>query len=412
MKEDRRIMILGAGEGQIPLISRAKREGWKTVVVSPKGDYPGFAIADECRFYDIADKYAILELVKREGITAIATDQTDVSISSVLFVAKELGLPSIDCENIDNFRIKSCMRDTCRDCGLPTIPYCVTDSFDTALSFYQTLPDGLVIIKPVDSQGSRGVQKISSKDELSDAFGEARKYSPSKRIILEQFVIGQEIEVDTVIYDGKVLDTLIGDVHNFEVRNTFSAYIREYPTRLSSADQDRIRNLNAKVVCAFGLRTGWTHGEYMITADKDVYLLEVGARGGGNFIGSDIVRTMLGVSTDEMAFDTAIGDLSFYKRVHLRDSYCAYRCFYLPEGEVVSVDIAQDFLQQPFVLTHNLDKLVVGAKTHKNTDKTSRYTIVIKEDSREHLQQRLKEIEKSITVRVRTSSGVQGIIWN
>ena len=66
-------MILGAGAGQLPLIRRAKEAGWHTIVVSPKGDYPGFALADEIAYCDIADIDAIAKLAQTMQIDAIVT---------------------------------------------------------------------------------------------------------------------------------------------------------------------------------------------------------------------------------------------------------------------------------------------------------------------------------------------------
>ena len=404
-------MILGAGEGQVPLIRRARESGWRTIVVSPQGDYPGFVLADVCVFSDISDKAQILQYAQEYKISAVATDQTDVSVPTVLFIAERMGLPCIQCESIDSFRLKSMMRKICAEKGISSIPYCVSSSIDDVIAFFDALPIGSAIIKPIDSQGSRGVQKISSREGIYAAFEEARKYSRSGSVIIERFVEGFEIEVDSVVRDKQVICTLIGDVFNFDVENSFSAYKRIYPTSLPTPIQDSIRAVNAKVISSFGLDTGWTHGEYIVDKNNNVYLLEIGARGGGNYIGSDIVREMVGVSTDEMAFRTAIGDVSFYDRVFPRDCFCAYRCFYLPEGEVVSLSIADGFWHEPYILTHNLDHIHVGLKTHKNTDKTSRFTIVVKEKSREALEEKLLAIEQSIRITVKTDHGEQGIIW-
>lgn len=411
MNNTKSIMILGAGEGQVPLIRRARESGWRTIVVSPPGDYPGFDLADVCAFSDISDKATILQYAQKFKISAIATDQTDVSVPTVLFIAEQMELPCIQCESIDSFRLKSLMRKVCAEKGITSIPYCVSSRIIDVIAFFDALPVGSAIIKPIDSQGSRGVQKISSREGIYAAFEEAKKYSRSGSVIIERFVEGVEIEVDTVVRNKQIICTLIGDVYNFDVENSFSAYERIYPTSLPTPIQDSIHTVNAKVIKSFGLDTGWTHGEYIVDRYNNVYLLEIGARGGGNYIGSDIVREMVGVSTDEMAFCTAIGDVSFYDRVFLRDCFCAYRCFYLPEGEVVSLDIADGFLDEPFILTHNLNHIYVGLKTHKNTDKTSRFTIVVKEKSREALVEKLIAIEQSIRIIVKTDDGDQGIIW-
>lgn len=409
---NKKILILGAGEGQVPLIQRAKNAGCYALVVSPNGKYPGFAWADECVYADISDAEKILEIAKEKQIHAIATDQTDVSISSVQYVAQTLNLPCIQCENIDHFRYKSLMREICLQSGIPTIQYCTTSDLSEAIDFFSTKVNDAAILKPVDSQGSRGVTVVQSVEELKSAFALAQKYSKSNRIIIEQFIDGQEIEIDTVVKDGQIIAALVGDVHNFTSENAFSAYERIYPSLLySGAELERIQATNEATIKALGLITGWTHGEYIVSKTGEIYLLEVGARGGGNYIGSDIVKTMLGVGTDEMAFETAIGDESFYDKVFLRDKYCAYKCFYLPEGNVESVDINWQYFNQSFVLRHNLADLQIGLKTAKNTDKTSRYTIVIEAESKDKLRLLLDEIPNHINIKVSNEQGLQFAIW-
>ena len=411
MSESKKILILGAGEGQVPLILRAKEAGWYTVVVSPQGHYPGFELADRCCYLDISDAEAILGLAREMQVKAIATDQTDISMPTVVTVAKELGLPCIDCENIYHFQFKSLMREICYRQGIATIVYCVTDKLEEAQAFFLSIPNGKAIVKPVDSQGSRGIHKVCSSDGIPDAFASALKYSRSGRVIIEQFIDGHEIEVDTAMKDGKTVCTLIGDVYNFGFEDTFSAYERIYPARMEPELEKTVRAYNESVLKALGLTTGWTHGEYIVTEEGDVYLLEVGLRGGGNFIGSDILRDRIGVGTDEMAFLTATGDDSFYERMGPGEGHCAYKCFYLPEGEVKTVDIDEGLLNRPFVLRHNLDGRCVGRQISKATDKTSRYTVVVKAETTDELRSILDDIENRIHVGVLTASGMQGAIW-
>ena len=411
MSESDKILILGAGEGQVPLILRAKEAGWYTVVVSPRGHFPGFELADRCCYLDISDVESILGLAREMQVKAIATDQTDISMPTVVTVAKEMGLPCIDCENIYHFQFKSLMREICHRRGIATIVFCVTDKLEEAQAFFMSIPNGKAIVKPVDSQGSRGIHKLCSPDGIPDAFASALKYSRSGRVIIEQFIDGHEIEVDTVMKDGKTVSTLIGDVYNFGFADTFSAYERIYPARMEPDLEQKIRDYNETVLKALGLTTGWTHGEYIVTENGDVYLLEVGLRGGGNYIGSDILRDRMGVGTDEMAFLTATGDDSFYDRQAPRKGHCAYKCFYLPEGEVKTVVIDGDLLTRPFVLRHNLDSLRVGRQIGKATDKTSRFTVVVKAETADELRRILDDIENRIHIGVLTPAGIRGAIW-
>lgn len=405
----KKILILGAGEGQMPLIRRSKAAGWFTIVVSPKGNYPGFKIADKCYYADISSKELVLEIANQEKVQAIATDQTDVSVPTVQYACKQLDLPCIKCQEIENFQKKSRMRDVCKDCGIPTIPYKIVESIKEAESFLYAISPSAAIIKPIDSQGSRGVKKIANFDDLNKAWSEVNSYSKSKQIIIESFVEGQEVEVDTVIKDGKIIDVLIGDVYNF--KDAFSGYERIYPTQYTQDIQNKIKGVNASTLQALGMQTGWTHGEYMVTNSGEVFLIEVGARGGGNYIGSDIVRLMLGVGTDEMSFRNAIGDMNFYDEVHLQNNFCAYKCFYLPKGIVESVEVEDSLFSEDYVVMHNLSSLKVGMKTLGNNDKTTRYTLVVVAENHSQLRERLDSIPNQIKVRVLTPNGIKSCIW-
>ena len=406
-----KILILGAGEGQIPLIHRAKDAGWHTIVVSPKGDYPGFELADEMAYCNIADIDAVVDLAKTLQVQAIATDQTDIPVMAIQRVSKEMGVPAIHCEDINNFRYKSRMRELCQSAGIKTIPYLVTDSLAYAEIFLLSLHGDSVIVKPVDSQGSRGVTKVAHISELRYAFDKAMNYSKQKKVIVEQFIDGQEVEVDTVMYRDETKAVLIGDVFNFESIQIFSAYERIYPSQLPIATQDEIRRVNAQTLKVLGLHTGWTHGEYMVATNGDVYLLEVGARGGGNYIGSDIVKTMIGVSTDEMAFRTAIGDESFYSEVGLTDKCCAYKCFCLPEGTISKINIDEAWLHSNIVLRHNLEGLHVGKVCHRTTDKTTRYTVIVVADNHQQLRKLMDDIPNHISIEVTSAETKKGCIW-
>jgi len=406
-----KILILGAGEGQIPLIHRAKDAGWHTIVVSPKGDYPGFELADEMAYCNIADIDAVVDLAKTLQVQAIATDQTDIPVMAIQRVAKEMGVPAIHCEDINNFRYKSRMRELCQSAGIKTIPYLVTDSLAYAEIFLLSLHGDSVIVKPVDSQGSRGVTKVAHISELRYAFDKAMNYSKQKKVIVEQFVDGQEVEVDTVMYRDETKAVLIGDVFNFESIQIFSAYERIYPSQLPTTTQDEIRRVNAQTLKVLGLHTGWTHGEYMVATNGNVYLLEVGARGGGNYIGSDIVKTMIGVSTDEMAFRTAIGDESFYSEVGLTDKCCAYKCFCLPEGTISKINIDEAWLHSNIVLRHNLEGLHVGKVCHRTTDKTTRYTLIVVADNHQQLRKLMDDIPNHISIEVTSAETKKGCIW-
>lgn len=129
-------MVLGAGEFQLPLIRAAKAKGMRVAVVSIPGDYPGFAEADASVLCDVRDKEAVLKAAREYEICGIATDQTDLPVPTVAYVASRLGLPGMSEEVALNFTDKARMRRLCSRAGLPTIPACQAGSLEEAKTFF------------------------------------------------------------------------------------------------------------------------------------------------------------------------------------------------------------------------------------------------------------------------------------
>ena len=163
------IMILGANDGQLPLIKICKRKGYKTVVVSPKGDYPGFKLADQSIYLDTRDKEEILKEAIKLKIDAIVTDQTDVSVGSVAYVAEKLGISGIGTETALRFADKYEMRKAAKKAGVNVPDFDKAQCVEDAVAIAERLGYPL-IMKPVDSSGSRGVRKVENAQDIIDNF--------------------------------------------------------------------------------------------------------------------------------------------------------------------------------------------------------------------------------------------------
>ena len=92
---DKSILILGAGIYQVPLIRRAQARGYRAVVASIPGNYPGFALADRVYYTDTTDKEEILKIAEAEQVCAVTTTGTDVAVGSIGYVCRRLGLAGI-----------------------------------------------------------------------------------------------------------------------------------------------------------------------------------------------------------------------------------------------------------------------------------------------------------------------------
>ena len=180
----KKVMLLGAGEGQVPFLKICKEKDCYVIAVSIKGDYPCFKLADKSYYIDTRDKERILEVAQMEQIDAIITDQTDVSVPSVAYVAEKMGLRGIGYETALKFTDKYEMRKAAKEAGIGIPEFDRAYTADEAIVISERLGFPL-IIKPTDGSGSRGVTKINNRKELIDAFLETQCYSGTGAVIME-----------------------------------------------------------------------------------------------------------------------------------------------------------------------------------------------------------------------------------
>lgn len=406
-----KIMILGAGVYQVPLIEAAKSRGMETIAVSPKGDYPGLKIADKVYYIDVRDEEKILEAAKIENISGITTDQTDMAIRTVAYVAEELGLPGIgyDCAKV--FTDKWMMRKKTAELGLATIRAEKISSLDQGRDFLSKIGKS-VIIKPLDNQGSRGVSIVESEDELEAKFHIALGLSKGSEVIIEEYICGKEIEVDSIVVDYTVEHLMHADLESFDIPDTFASTTRLFPSSLEKKKMEGLLDVNKKTLSGFGLKQGLTHCEYMIDEKGEIYLIEAAARGGGTYISSHLTKLQTGLDTSPFLLDIAINEVKDMPAFSRELCHSGYVTFYLPKGEVISKEGVDEIDGKEYVYKHMLDDIMVGMKTSDPRDKTSRYAIILKDDSREKIEEDIEEIRQLVDIKVRKSDGsIEGPIW-
>lgn len=406
----KKIMILGAGVYQVPIIQKAKEKGLYTIAVSPRGNYPGLKIADKTYDLDVRDQESILEIAREEGISGITTDQTDIAIRAVAYVAEKMQLPGIGYECAKLFTDKFKMRKKSEELGLPTIRNNVVYSLEAALEFFNET-DKSVMIKPVDNQGSRGVFRVDTEGELVDKFEEARRFSHKGKIIIEEYIEGDEYEVDSIVLDGREHMLMCGDVTLFDVPGIFASKTRLYPSAGSRKVLEKLYDLNKKTIEGFGLKQGLTHSEYLVDKTGQPYLIEAAARGGGAFVSSYITELQTGLNTAEFLIDAALGIVNKDMTIGRELCHCGTLSFYLPKGRVVSLEGIDRAKNLPFVKAHLLDEIKLGMETVKFSDKTSRYISVLVGNSRQELLQNIALFRDTVKTKVNVGNEIQGPVW-
>lgn len=404
------VIVLGAGSLQVPLIQTVKSRGYRAVVVSLYKDEPGMQIADEKVIADFCDEAIILEYALKYDICGILTDQTDIPVRTVAYVAEKMNLPGIGYETAGIFTNKFLMREKCRELGIPTIRYKLATDIGDAVLFYKELGCD-VILKPINNQGSKGVYRISSLDDLYAKYPEAERFSRGAPILVEEYIVGEEIVIEALTYNGVTEELICGDTYYFNISDAFSAKQRLFPSRKNSSVINKALKLNKAIVEGFGLKDGVTHGEYIISKGQ-IYLIEIAARGGGVFISSDIIPLMTGFDPSSFIVSLAVNEKISRPEIRKINKTVCYIAFFLPAGRIIQIDGREEVQTMPFVHRNNLDVLYVGKKTGKNIDKTSRFFLVVEAENDDQMTTNIRCIREKLKIEVETVQGVQGIIWD
>ena len=336
---NKKLMILGASILQVPAINKAKEMGLNVVVVDIDPDAIGFQVAGiDKEIISTIDGKAILEAAKRQKIDGIMTLATDMPVRSIAMVAKEMGLIGISEKTAIQTTNKVEMRKALKKENVP-IPlfFKVSDINDFLIAVEKIRNSNYrCIVKPADNSGSRGVTFITdyNSDNLIDIFKYSKKYSRSGDLIVEEFMEGPEVSVETLSIDG-----ICHIIQITDKLTTGAPYFVEtghsQPSKLPKLVQDSIEKLAKKANRAVGIMSGPSHTEIKITKDGPK-IIELGARLGGDNITTHLVPLSTGMDMIKSCIQIALGEKAdFYRRF---EKASAIRYFKVEEGRIKKIE--------------------------------------------------------------------------
>lgn len=302
MKE--KIVIIGANDFQNQLILKAKSLGYETHVFAWKDGAIGEKTADYFYPISIVEKEEILEKckeIKPVGICSIASDLATITVN---YVAENLGLicnptsTTIQCTN------KFEMRKKMKENGVKTPVFIkVNNEKSTWNVENMQFP---VIVKPTDRSGSRGITKVFKKEELEKAIKYATKDSFEKMAIIEEYIEGNEYSCECISYKGKHHFLAFTKKYTTGSPNFIETGHTE-PSDIKEEYQEQIKENIFKALTALGIENGASHTEFKIDENGKFGIIEIGARMGGDCIGSDLVQISTGYDFIKMVIDVACG---------------------------------------------------------------------------------------------------------
>lgn len=304
MLNDRKLAVVGASYLQKPLVEKAKEMGLYVICFAWKEGAVCAELADEFYPISIVEKEQILDVCKEKHIDGICTIASDVAAPTVAYVAEHMGLVGNSYEAAVRANNKYLMREAFSKAGVPCPGYCMIDD-ETKLDSIGDL--GLpLIVKPSDRSGSLGVMLVTDHEQLKDAVDKAISVSFKRQAMVEEFIAGREISVEFISYNGAHYPLTITDKVTTGAPH-FVELEHHQPANLSEEQYDEIYRITKKALTALGVTNGASHSEYKITDDGRICIIEIGARMGGDFIGSDLVRLSTGYDFVQGVIDVALG---------------------------------------------------------------------------------------------------------
>ena len=304
----KRLMILGAGTYQVPLIKKAKDKGLTVIVVSPNGNYPGIKLADIHIDIDTTDEENIIKAAVKYKISGITTTGTDVCVPSLGRVVDELGLAGTGYEAACKSMDKILMKQAFVEYNVLTAKFDFFKSESDAKE-YACLIGYPVIVKATDSSGSRGIAKVDSGEGFNSAWIDALEVSRSKEIIIEEYLEGIEFGAQAFIKDNEV--TLVfphGDT--VTPGPYFTPVGHSMPTQLPKKLQVETKKIIEKAVQALGINNCISNVDLMLVNGMPA-VIEIGARMGATCLPENI-SIYSGVDAYEYAIDLALGNKCEY----------------------------------------------------------------------------------------------------
>ena len=302
----KKILIIGAGFLQAFVIKKAKEMGYYTITIDKNPNSIGFSYADEYGLVDIVDQEACLGYAQSKCIDGVMTAATDYGVLSASFIAKQMNLPGLNYEVAKVIKHKYMVRRNLFENMVDDISQYYEIS---SISELENISDNIhfpVMVKPSDGSGSKAVRRVDIISDLKAAYDEALKASLIGKVLIEDFIEGKEYGVESFVYKGQV--------HVLGVMGKYMTNPPDYaelghciPSQLDI--EEKVKEAARSVIKALGIDFGAVNMDVLVTGDKRICIVDIGARMGGNLIGSHIVPLGTGIDYMGNLIRAAAGDL-------------------------------------------------------------------------------------------------------
>ncbi len=390
--EKGKILVLGASVWQLPIIEQIHALGYPIVATDMNPDSVGFKFVEHSAPVNITDKEGTLRVAREHNVIAAVSDQTDLAMAALSYVCEHMNLPGTSQATALNTTNKRLMRELTRD-HLPSPRWYATD--DRAECIARALEIGLpLVIKPTDSQASRGVRKVVRDDEIGPAFDNALPFSREGMVLIEEFMLGREATVEG-FHDSERSHLLGVSLKRHTPPPCIIAINLDFPAPLPDRFMERIEWTFRKLVELLGITCGPIHGEVILTREGPM-LVEMANRGGGSGTVSHLIPAISGVNVLEAYVRQSVGEFVTVRKSRNKGGVMRFKIW--PAGkikDIVGVEEARAIPGVVFIIFY----IKPGDTLLPIVMDTQRHALIITEgDTLADARRVVAEVEKTIQI--------------
>lgn len=343
------ILMLGGSRQQVVAIEKAKQLGFRTVLCDYLPDNPGQYVADVFYRESTTDRERMLEIARAEGVSGVLAYASDPAAATAAYVAEALHLPTNPLAAVETLSEKHLFRAFLKSAGLPC-PGAVPFRADEAAEEVAAKVGGLrlpVVVKPTDSSGSKGVTVLRGLDELAGAIVHAKEFSRNGTLICEEYIEKEFPHVvggDVFVVDGRIRFWGLMSCLRDESLGGLVPVGKFMPSGLPEQALRNVKDVLQRLVSALDIHFGELNVEVIVGEAGVPYILELGARAGGNMIPvqlSDASGIDLVAANVLCAMGEDPGDIS-WDSANVEGGWATYVLHSGSEGVFQGVEVANE----------------------------------------------------------------------
>jgi len=353
-----KLLILGSGSCQLNAIKKAKELGHYVVVSDYLPDSPGKSFCDASTMTSTFDVAGVINDAKSYNVDGIFTIGTDQPVFTATFASHNLDIPTLlSVDTAKKVTNKKEMKTHFTNKNIPTPKYTfIKKDFTKSDLLDISFP---AVMKPLDSQGQRGIFKVNSIEEINDNISETFSYTSEPEIIIEEYYPSSEITVSGWVSNGSLTLLTVSDRLTFEVDSVIgisSGHI--FPSRFLKDYYLEIKKVSEKIVLDFDIEEGPIYFQ-MLIGDKGLVVNEIACRIGGAFE-DEIIPYLTGVDILTMQINATLGlpydtfNLLDYDLLNMK-KYLSVQLFFAKSGKISFLSSFDELKKLPFIISgrHN-----------------------------------------------------------